>query len=212
MTEEEFQVYRETTGRQAGNRPCVGRDLRGGAVACVTWREAEDYVSWLSDRTGASYRLPTEAEWEYVARRARAVGVFGMVGRVWEWVDDCWHEDYRGAPSVGTPWFAEEGGDCGFRGLRGGSWLDVGGGAGQSAHGEAAVCGRRGVAAQRGFSRSQVLGTKQSEVSNGPRGSCGPGGIAMLRQWGRVRQAAGGGRGCVVGRATICEGRALRCL
>ena len=126
MTEEEFQVYRETTGRQAGNRPCVGRDLRGGAVACVTWREAEDYVSWLSDRTGASYRLPTEAEWEYVARRARAVGVFGMVGRVWEWVDDCWHEDYRGAPSVGTPWFAEEGGDCGFRGLRGGSWLDVG--------------------------------------------------------------------------------------
>ena len=34
----------------------------------VSWDDAQSYVSWLSERTGARYRLLSEAEWEYVAR------------------------------------------------------------------------------------------------------------------------------------------------
>lgn len=34
----------------------------------VRWDDAQAYVSWLSERTGAHYRLLSEAEWEYVAR------------------------------------------------------------------------------------------------------------------------------------------------
>ena len=34
----------------------------------LTWAEAAAYAAWLAERTGAAYRLPSEAEWEWVAR------------------------------------------------------------------------------------------------------------------------------------------------
>jgi formylglycine-generating enzyme required for sulfatase activity len=37
-------------------------------VVCVSWDDAQVYITWLSDKTGETYRLLTESEWEYVAR------------------------------------------------------------------------------------------------------------------------------------------------
>src|SRR5688572_33410 len=34
----------------------------------IAWSEAKQYVQWLSRKTGKTYRLLSEAEWEYVAR------------------------------------------------------------------------------------------------------------------------------------------------
>ena len=41
-----------------GSRPVIN----------VSWRDAKEYVKWLSRKTGEAYRLLAESEWEYVAR------------------------------------------------------------------------------------------------------------------------------------------------
>jgi formylglycine-generating enzyme required for sulfatase activity len=46
-------------------------------------------------------------------------GLHDMHGNVWEWVEDCWNENYDEAPKDGSPWLT---GDCSRRVLRGGSW------------------------------------------------------------------------------------------
>lgn len=51
---------------------------------------------------------------------ANAFGLHDMHGNVWEWVEDCNHNNYNGAPTDGSAWTA--GGDCSRRVVRGGSW------------------------------------------------------------------------------------------
>jgi formylglycine-generating enzyme required for sulfatase activity len=51
--------------------------------------------------------------------RANAWGLHDMLGNAWEWVQDCWHESYAGAPTDGSSW---EGAGCERRVVRGGSW------------------------------------------------------------------------------------------
>ena len=37
-------------------------------VVCVTWHDANQYASWLSRKTGLSYRLPTVREWRHIKK------------------------------------------------------------------------------------------------------------------------------------------------
>jgi formylglycine-generating enzyme required for sulfatase activity len=163
-----------------GKRPVIG----------VSWSSAYEYSQWLARKTGKSYRLPSEAEWEYAARAGSAArdrfvwrklvaekkrvcrfennadlsyeegkdklfpcisagkqvtcpidrdkcrdgfattapvgslapnyfGLHDMQGNVAEWVQDCWHDDYTGAPIDGTAWVAD---DCTARVIRGQHW------------------------------------------------------------------------------------------
>ena len=68
-----FEVTFEQWDACVAFGPCVhlpdsnmGRGTQ--PVINVTWDHAQQYVAWLSKMTGRSYRLLSEAEWEYAAR------------------------------------------------------------------------------------------------------------------------------------------------
>ena len=61
----EFKRYCSGAGVDCPPQPWSEEDY---PVVNVSWRMANEYAAWLSQITGAEYRLPSEAEWEYAAR------------------------------------------------------------------------------------------------------------------------------------------------
>ena len=66
VTFEEYDHFCEAVGREKPSDVGWGRDRR--PVINLSWEDAIAYCTWLSQETGAAYRLPSEAEWEYAAR------------------------------------------------------------------------------------------------------------------------------------------------
>jgi formylglycine-generating enzyme required for sulfatase activity len=55
-------------------------------------------------------------------KKQNGLDLYDLSGNVWEWVEDCWHGNYKDAPADGSAWREAGSGDCGRRVLRGGSW------------------------------------------------------------------------------------------
>ena len=91
VTVEEYMLFAQATGVEMPEEKHVHLGLNV-PIRRLTWLSAVAYCKWLSEREGKTFRLPTEAEWEY-ACRAGSYAKYCFGDDVSELGDYAWYKE-----------------------------------------------------------------------------------------------------------------------
>ena len=105
---------------------------RGGTNTARYWGETEEgqctHTNGADLRTGVGWAVSCDDRQRRTAPvgayTANGYGLYDVIGNVWEWTQDCWNENYEGAPRDERPWVT---GECAGRVFRGGGWGNISG-------------------------------------------------------------------------------------
>ena len=90
---------------------------RGGTSTARWWGDDVGIGNANCNGCGSQYDYKLLSE--VGSFKPNPFGLYGMLGNVWQWTADCWHESYAGAPPDGSAWTQS---GCTKHVLRGGSW------------------------------------------------------------------------------------------
>ena len=121
---QDAQCYAQWLSRKTGKNYHLSTEAqweyaaRAGTKSKYYWddvKEDPNNFSWFAENSDSKTHPVGE-------KKPNAFGLYDTAGNVFEWVEDCWHENYRDAPTDGKAWQEQNNGDCSHRVLRGSSW------------------------------------------------------------------------------------------
>jgi formylglycine-generating enzyme required for sulfatase activity len=95
---------------------------RGGTETAYWW--GKDLVKGMANCYGCGSQWNNESA-PVGSFKPNSFGLYDTAGNVFEWVEDCWHYNFNGAPVDGSAWKEKGSGNCGQRVMRGGSFGSV---------------------------------------------------------------------------------------
>ena len=93
---------------------------RGGTTTARWW--GADIGAGRANCNGCGSPYDYKVLSEVDAFDANPFGLYGVLGNVWQWTEDCWHESYVRAPADGRAWLEPY---CDRHVVRGGSWNNL---------------------------------------------------------------------------------------